>query len=149
MWLVKSGDTYIRYDFNDINEGYEVDGYTTKFIGGPCDEWREELYRRALVAQVTTSTYDTYYDSELIAEWRGLYDPTNSLWDTYNHWNPDVNENPGVLNFWLDFIDSNAEIGKYSVGQIGRRTKVVNDTSIKTIYNKDVPDIVFLDGTLP
>nr|DAL81301.1 MAG TPA: hypothetical protein [Bacteriophage sp.] len=35
------------------------------------------MYRRALNAQVTNSVYDNYYDSELIAEWRGLYDPLN------------------------------------------------------------------------
>jgi len=55
-----------------------------------------------------------------------------------------VFNNPEKLVFWLDFIDSSSEIGKYSVGQIGRRTKVVNNNDIKTIYNKEVPDIVFI-----
>ena len=119
--------------------------YTVTLVGGPCDEWREELYRQALEAQVTNSVYNSYYDSELIAEWRNLYDPTNDLWP--NGWNPDVLQNPNLLNFWLDFIDSGSEIGKYSIGQIGRRTKVVNNNQIKTIYNKEVPDVVFIENT--
>jgi hypothetical protein len=104
------------------------------------------LYRLALNAQVTNSVYDSYYDSELIAEWRSLYDPINENWDEYNHWNPDVLYNPENLNFWLDFIDTGSALGKYSVGRIGRRTKVVNDDDINSIYNIEVPDVVFIDG---
>jgi len=64
-----------------------------------------------------------------------------------NNWNPAVYSEPNTLRYWLDFIDSgDAAIGGYSVNQIGRRTKVVNDTNIKAIYNKEVPDIVFIEG---
>lgn len=148
MWAVIDEDTglTIRYDFNNISSDYAVQGYKTTLIGSPCDEWREELYRRALNAQVTNSVYDNYYDSELIAEWRNLYDPLNQNWNSYNHWNPDVFNNPTNLNFWLDFIDTNSEIGKYSIGQIGRRTKVVNNSDVKTIYNIETPDIIFIEG---
>lgn len=148
MWAVIDEETglIIRYDFNNQASDYSVSGYKTELIGLPCDEWREELYRRALNAQVTNSVYDNYYDSELIAEWRGLYDPLNKNWDTYNHWNPDVFNNPSNLNFWLDFIDTGSEIGRYSVNEIGRRTKVVNSSDITSVYNMEVPDIIFIEG---
>lgn len=150
MWEVKDKATslLIRYDFNDLSS-YSVDGCEVTLIGPPCDEWREELYRRALNAQVTNSVYDNYYDAELIAEWRNLYNPNETKWNDTNHWNPDVFNDPGAINFWLDFIDRNAQIGKYSVNQIGRRTKVVNNSDIKTVYNSEVPDIVFLEGYNP
>ena len=146
MWEVKDPKTnlIVRYDFNN-RSSYSVSGYTTTLIGGPCGEWREELYRQALMAQVTNSVYDNYYDSELLAEWRKLYDPANADW--VNGWNPDVNNNPALLNYWLDFIDTGSEVGKYSIGEIGRRTKVVNNTDIKSIYNKEVPDVVFIENT--
>lgn len=148
MWAVIDEETglIIRYDFNNQASDYSVDRYKTELIGSPCDEWREELYRRALNAQVTNSVYDNYYDSELIAEWRGLYDPLNENWDAYNHWNPDVFNNPSNLNFWLDFIDTGSEIGQYSVNEIGRRTKVVNSSDITSVYNMEVPDIIFIEG---
>lgn len=148
MWEIKDEETglIIRYDFNNVSNGYQVTGYVTTLVGPPCEEWREELYRRALNAQVTNSVYDNYYDSELIAEWRGLYDPTNKNWDDYDHWNPDVFNNSEVLNFWLDFIDTGSEMGRYSIKEIGRRTKVVNDTNIKSIYNVEVPDVIFIEG---
>lgn len=153
MWEVsdKTNGYIVRYDLNDIASDYtpEESGYEATLVGSPCDEWREELYRRALIAQVTNSVYDNYYDSELIAEWRNLYNPINENWNSTNHWNPDVFNDPGSLNFWLDFIDATdptVALGKYSVKNIGRRTKVVNNTDVKVIYNSEVPDVVFIEG---
>lgn len=148
MWEVRDEETglLIRYDFNDISSGYAVEGYEVELVGIPCDEWREELYRRAMNAQVTNSVYDNYYDSELIAEWRRLYDPMNSNWDSYDHWNPDVFNNPANINYWLDFIDTGSEMGRYSIGEIGRRTMVESSDSYTSIYNQSPPDIIFIDG---
>lgn len=147
MWEVKDkkSNLIVRYDFNTLDD-YRVDDYTVTLVGTPCDEWREELYRRALNAQVSNSVYDNYYDSELIAEWRNLYNPMNKNWDATNHWNPDVFNDPGSINFWLDFIDTSSALGKYSIKNIGRRTKVVNNNDIKTVYNSEVPDVVFIEG---
>ena len=145
MWKIedKESNLIVRYDFNDSADGYTVDGYTATLISIPCNEWREELYRRALDAQVSNSVYDNYYDSELIAEWRNLYNPLNKSWNSTNHWNPNVYNDPGSINFWLDFIDTGSALGKYSVKNIGRRTKVVNSNDIKTVYNSEVPDVIF------
>lgn len=147
MWEVKDkkSNLIVRYDFNTLDD-YSVDDYTVTLVGTSCDEWREELYRRALNAQVSNSVYDNYYDSELIAEWRNLYNPMNKNWDATNHWNPDVFNDPGSINFWLDFIDTSSALGKYSIKNIGRRTKVVNNNDIKTVYNSEVPDVVFIEG---
>lgn len=142
-----TGSLIIRYDFTSDETAPTVEsGYTATLVGTPCDEWREELYRQALDAQVTNSVYDNYYDSELIAEWRSLYDPTKEEWLATNYYNPDVFDNPGVINYWLDFIDTGSALGKYSIKEIGRRTKVVNNTSIKSVYNSEVPDIIFMNG---
>lgn len=148
MWQVSDKKTklIVRYDFNDIEKNYIVNNYETKLIGIPCDEWREELYRHALDAQIANSVHNNYYDSELIAEWRGIYDPMNKNWDSRNHWNPNVFEDPSKINFWLDFIDTSSELGKYSINQIGRRTKVINNKDIKNVYNSEVPDIIFIEG---
>ena len=151
MWAVKDSETglLIRYDFNQISSDYTVEGYEVELVGIPCTEWREELYRRAMNAQVTNSVYDNYYDSELIAEWRRLYDPMNENWNSYDHWNPDVFNNPENINYWIDFIDTGSAMGRYSIGEIGRRTLVESNDSYTSIYNKEAPDIIFIDGYDP
>lgn len=153
MWQISDDKTglIVRYDLTQGNEApATASGQTVTLVGkalGDSEyEWREELYRRALDAQVTNSVNDNYYDSELLKNWRSLYDTLNANWDATGHWNPDVTKAPEKLTYWLDFIDTGSALGAYSVKEIGRRTKVVNDTSIKTIYNKEVPDLVFIEG---
>lgn len=60
-------------------------------------------------------------------------------------WNINVYEAPELLNYWIDFLD-NGELAQYSVKNIGPRSKSVNDTSIKSIYYRDTPNIIFLEN---
>ena len=145
MWAIKDKETnrIIRYEYTNNNIAPSA---SAELIGKPCDEWREELYRKALESALDATAAASHYDEELLAEWRNLYNPTTENYSIYGYWNPDVYENPGVLNYWLDFIDSNSVLGEYSVNKIGRRTKVVKNDSIKTIYNTDVPDIIFFQN---
>ena len=71
-----------------------------------------------------------YYNNEITADG----DP----------WNPIIATNPEMLNFWIDFIDpTTCGLEKYSVRQIGPRPKVVNENSVKAIYYREVPNILF------
>ena len=149
MWEVrdpKVDDLVLRYEFTDTNTPPSAPGFEVKLLAPPAYEWREELYRRALNAQVTTSVNENYYDAELIAEWRKLYNPNKPAWDRYDHWNPDVLNNPKSIRYQLDFIDTGSALGQYSVNEIGRRSKIVSDSKIKSVYNNEVPDVVFMEG---
>ena len=55
-----------------------------------------------------------------------------------------MREDPASLIFWIDFIDTTSEVGKYAVSQIGRRMKVVNNDNIKILFAKQIPPIVFI-----
>ena len=60
-----------------------------------------------------------------------------------NGWNPDILNNPEKLNFWFDFLDTTGVLNKFSVQNIGQRTKSVNDDKIKAITFKDIPSVIF------
>ena len=138
-------------------------------------DWREMIYREVMrdyTEGTSTSRYN-YYQAEMVAEWRNLYCPSlvadeenfvtqeqaetalewrnkwNELYPdtTWYGWNPDVFNAPENLNYYLDFIDSTAEVGKYSVSNIGRRSYVVNDSDVTSIYNKENPDVVFIEAS--
>ena len=152
----------LRYEYSNDSRKYvqfeptEQEGrYAYNLIGKPCKDWREELYRQALERSKDGSTRD--YDQELLAEWRKLYNPipqTNSQGekiDWYDEeakeaWNPDVFSNPGSLDYWLDFLDDGDDLRKYSVQSIGRRTKVINKDTIRSIFNPEVQDILFVEN---
>lgn len=110
-------------------------------------EWREELYRRALLAQSNSLILeDNYYSSEMLRFWRELYDPIK--WNMNTPWNPVVTtankRRWNELNYWIDMIDTSSALGNYSINSIGRRTKVVNNTSLNSIFNKEVNDTIFI-----
>lgn len=67
----------------------------------------------------------------------------------HEYWNKAVYEAPETLNFWFDFLDSDgSELGKYSTKNIGFRTKAVNESTIKSIYFRETPDVIFGNGDL-
>lgn len=118
-----------------------------KKIGNPCDEWREELYRRMLLTKSTDGGEDWYssYDAELDSYWRDLYDTTVEEWDKTNHYNPDVIEHPENLRFWLDFIDPRSIAGQYAISAIGRRTVVQTQDKVNKLFSVDIPQILFVN----
>ena len=140
-------------------EKYENFDYSSNFyyqlIAKPCYEWREELYRQALLNKESAGMVG-YYDDELLAFWRENFDTLNTEWEKdwnearhnkWEGWNPVIYTDPGVLNFWLDFIDSIDLLNTYSVNQIGRRSKVVSKESVNMLYKLEVPDVIFLENT--
>ena len=146
MWKNVNEYGDVSYDYGD---SYPANISEENKIGGPCGEWREEIYRQALLAQSYGSTYSVY-DAELLAtdytnpnltQWRKIYDPIK--WGE-DGWNPDVKNDPGKIDYWLDFIDDNSEVSKFSVNMIGRRSKVISEDSITSIFNTQVPDVIFL-----
>lgn len=129
--------------------------------------WREELYRQALLAY-GTSTEGSYYDEELMAEWRNIFDPS-STWDLKgmdsfqrsweDHFGEDNDETPWAgytvdvkiapekLRYWLDIIDTSAGVGVYGVNRIGRRSIAQENTKINQVFEGEIPDLVFIENT--
>lgn len=63
------------------------------------------------------------------------------------YWRKDTIDSPETLIFWFDFLDSEGtDIAKYSVPAIGTRSKAINDNDVKTIYYRDIPNMIFLTG---
>ena len=63
--------------------------------------------------------------------------------DPKAYWNKDVYERPDALNYWIDFLDTEGVLNQFNVKTIGARAKVVNDTSVKAIYFRETPQVIF------
>ena len=137
-------------------------------------DWRELIYQMArdyrkynhiddfnvLIAEKNpefiggVTGYEDYY-TDMEGFWRQLYDPNPAKEKkdeyypasagTQAYWHINAVKDPGALNFWIDFMDTEGEIMKYSVPAIGRRKKVVNDKDVRSLYFKSVPTIIFYD----
>ena len=53
------------------------------------------------------------------------------------------NEAWDTLNYYLDFIDPESELSDFAVTAIGDRAKVVNDSSVKSLFNRRTPNIIY------
>lgn len=119
-------------------------------------EWREELYRMALKAHGTADE-GTYYDAELRAEWREIFDPNNDIF--FSNWREqfggtprwtgytrEIVTDPSSIRYWIDIIESNTHLGQYSVNRIGRRSVVEDNSQIHEVLTRQTPGILFIDG---
>lgn len=59
------------------------------------------------------------------------------------YWNRAIWNKPETLNFWIDFLDSEGELSQFSVKNVGRRSKSINDTNVKSIYCRETPQVIF------
>ena len=68
--------------------------------------------------------------------------------DKFYGWTRDLIDSPENLFFWIDFLDLQGELEKFSVPSIGMRTKTVNDDKVKAIYYQEIPEIMFYDADM-
>lgn len=114
-------------------------------------DWRTELYLQGVMAE-PLGVNSNYYYPELAAEWPKIYNlkaesytengETIYTGDFYQ----EVKDHPEELTYFLDFIDSNAEISKFSVSNIGRRSLVESSDSFNCVFEPDVPDFVLIES---
>lgn len=163
----KSGDhsvpIHLRYAIDKKPSRYKT--YRGAIYSTDTYDWREIIYQMALDWMTYhdkddfTSTliqynpeyflgktgYESYY-IDMEGFWRQIYDPsqeTASLTDISTHWKSEVFTDPSSLNFWIDFLDTEGELGQFSVQSIGRRQKVVKDDNVQSIYFKQTPLAIF------
>lgn len=79
-----------------------------------------------------------YY--ELIEEIEPASTPENT-----NYYCENKRKYPYLLNFWFDFLDTTGELSRYSVRAIGQRPKNVNNSNVRAIYYRGVPNLIFVN----
>ena len=99
-------------------------------------DWRSELYLQGAAAEPRATNVNYYY-AELANEWPKIYDIANG-----KYWK---GINPTDMDFFLDFIGDDSEISKFSISNIGRRQKVVNNDKVNCLFEPTITDIVILE----
>ena len=112
-------------------------------------DWRSELYLQGAQSDPYGSRSNYYY-TELMNEWPKLYNMQASIEiindeEVYiGDFYPEVVQSIEDVDFFLDFIDSGAEISKFNISNIGRRQKVVVDNDINCVFEPDVPNYILI-----
>lgn len=137
------------------------------FFERMCGDWREILYQMAAdwfqngqEEEFYTKLYENnpnfingitgyeQYYTDIYSFWRDIYDPVYNS-DVENGWKISWDEenscpkHPEDLTFWFDFLDTEGEISKYSVKNIGSRTKSISSSTARVIDYPPVPLTVY------
>ena len=153
---VRSGGMVYRWDASE-KKYVEILGGTLETI--VSKDWRTELYLQGVDAE-PWGIDSNYYYTELQNEWPKLYDiwgetekhrrnPVDNTMETYytEDFYDEVRNTPSDCDFFLDFIDTSAAISEFSVNNIGRRTKVLNDDSINCLFAPDIPNWIIIESS--
>lgn len=127
--IVYKWDTTLK---SYIKMSNQIENITTK-------DWRTELYMQGAQADVMSLDTNGYY-SELSNEWPQLYDMREGKFLE------EVTDDPSSINYFLDFIDSEAAISEFSISNIGKRSKVITDNDINCIFEPNIPDLVLINN---
>lgn len=145
----EDGKNYVVYHWSAKENDYiditpkDSEGNLMEASKITTTDWRSELY----LSGAMTSRYgndSNHYYTELVNEWPKLYDVEGGKWLA------ETTEHPSEIDYFLDFIDSDAAISELSISNIGRRTKVINDDSINCIFETEIPNFILIraDGDL-
>ena len=136
---------------NSFIELAESHFYTIK-----TTDYRTELYLSGILSD-PFGTASNYYYTELVNEWPKLYniigekhveeqEDGSSLIYYTGCWRQSASDDSSNIDYYLDIIEPNTDIGKISVKNIGRRSKVVKDASINCIFEPTVPDLILIQS---
>ena len=146
----KIGQEEFLYLDSQNNKVYKWDILIQKYviIGEPIEiittDWRTELFMQGINAEPLGLNANYYY-SELKNEWPKVY----NIDSKQPNFKMDYLENGTNLDYFLDFIDTSSEVGKISVNNIGRRTKVITDDKINCIFEPNIPNLIIIDINNP
>lgn len=122
------------------------------------DDWRTELYYQGLEADNKTFSKN-YYAAELNTEWPKIKNikattSTTSIWNGVGLkvYQDDYHEGKDRSNYdyWLDLLEGSEggseSISQFSVANIGRRSKIVSENSVNSIFPITPLDIVIVSA---
>lgn len=115
-------------------------------------DWRSELYLQGAAAE-PLGVSSNYYYPELAAEWPKIYDmKKNHYLDAQGNiiytggFKDEILANPSNMDYFLDFIDSDAAISQFNVNAIGRRSMVESNDGFNCVFEPIIPDYVIIES---
>jgi len=143
-----------RFYYFTTDKNPELDrNYCILSNNGADLDWRTQIYLFGLFDE-TSSGFDNYYYTELVNEWSKIYEfKKTSDNDDFNTMIISIKEEakktPTTLSYFIDLISSTSELNQFSVQNIGRRTKVINEDDINCIFEPDIKDIYYIRSDDP
>lgn len=130
---------YVRDKGNDTYTAYKKLSQELRYLYKLNGTFVEELSY--------TKTQNTGESLDITATEKVHYYEEYYGFDEKTCWANEVYDSPESLLFWFDFLDAEgSDMGKYSARTIGIRSKAINDNDVKSIYYREIPQVIFQTG---
>lgn len=113
-------------------------------------DWREQIYYQMLEDEYVATGHDTELNNTYFQYYAELKEEFPKIFDLQaQDYTEQTKNNPYEIDYFLDFIDENSQLGSYSVSNIGRRAKIIGDNNegINCVFEPQIPDLVYLDAS--
>lgn len=112
-------------------------------------DWREEIYYQMLESEILGTDSDTQLNNTYFQYYAELKEEFPKIYDLQNQeWKNQIINSPDQINYFLDFIDEDSQLGRYSVNNIGRRAKIVDgQDQINCVFEPQIPDVVYINSS--
>lgn len=127
-------------DLNDINKNIQRIKTSINILQQRQNKTFPKIQQLNKKINEYQKLYDNLYDNKENIK--------NNFSDLYVHWNKNIILSPKSLNFWLEFLDNNSDIIKYNVKNIGLRPITQENNAIRSVYFKNVPNIIYYENIL-
>ena len=134
----------VYYHGQQIPQDEHIIGKSTRI----SVDWRQQIYYQMLEDEFIGTGQNTELNNSYFQYYAELKEEFPKIFDLQTQtWKQDIQQNPDRINYYLDFIDQNSELGQYSVNNIGRRAIVEGDTNqgINCVFEPTIPDVVYID----
>ena len=121
----------ISYEANYDNEFLDKENY--KRTINEVTDYRTYMFLEGIKNQ-KQGIFTNDYFTELYTEWPKIYNLEEGTF---------FNKEATSYDYFLDIINTDA-IAEYSISNIGKRTKVVNDNTINCLFEPQIPDLLII-----
>ena len=140
------------YQFKTIDNIQQDTGSTYPKVLEPfkqedIKDWRQQLYYQMLEDEKYGTGYGDLYNQTYYQYYAEIKEEFPKMFNLESHsYRDDYYNHPDSIDYFLDMIDQDTELGKYSIRNIGKRTLVIanNNQGINCIFEPNIPDIVYI-----
>ena len=128
----------VKYDIIQTKEVY-------------ADDWLEQIYYQMLESEKHGTDENTELNNSYFQYYAQLKEEFPKIFNLQTQkYKTDLEEHPDQINYYLDFIDEDSQLGQYSVNNIGRRAKIIDDNNegINCVFEPTIPDVVYISSVL-
>lgn len=139
MYLGNQNLEFIKYIVDTSSEFY-------KYIIHPQDKYVQYFVRNQLTLKGEESPYYTSEEKVKINYYVRNFDfILKQGYDASGCWNKEIYNDFTKIKFWFDFIDTNGQINKFSVQNIGNRIKTEKNEKISAVSFGDIPNFIYVE----